>query len=116
MKQALQSWRRAVFAPLAILALAIQCLVIQTHIDLSAPRHEAAAVSAPASGDRSDAAAPGAACAVCQASLSGALALGDAPALVVDRLARYAAATQIAPAVMQRVRSHAWRSRAPPRH
>ena len=97
---------------LAMLALAIQCLVIQPHIDVfSSTSAEAAHVQVVQAGsDQSQAV-----CVICQAiATAGAFALSASPTLsIVER--NFVASAAIYPsAPLQRARSHNWQSRAPP--
>jgi hypothetical protein len=99
---------------LAMLALAVQCFVIQPHVDVSyapisaGPAH----VSVQASQPGHDAQGV---CVICQAmATAGAIALSVSPTLVL--IERSVIATAPAPHVepSQRARSHNWQSRAPP--
>ena len=97
-----------------MLALTIQCLVIQPHVDdayapVSAEASHITAQVAPSKHETQ------AVCVICQAiATSGAFALSASPALVlVERNFIATAPIQhVEPA--QRARSHNWQSRAPP--
>jgi len=99
---------------LAMLALAIQCLVIQPHVDAAyAPvSAEAAHFTAQVTQPSHDAQGV---CVICQAiATSGAFALSASPTLtLIERNFNTSAPIQrVEPA--QRARSHNWQSRAPP--
>jgi hypothetical protein len=96
-----------------MLSLAIQCLVIQPHVDASyAPISTAAHVSvqaAPANHETQGV------CVICQAvATAGAFALSATPslALIERNIIANAPAQQAKPS--ERARSHNWQSRAPP--
>ena len=99
---------------LAMLALAIQCLVIQPHVDVTY-----APVSAEASHFATQVTQPShdaqGVCVICQAmATAGAFALSASPAIVLIE-SNFIATTpspRVEPA--QRARSHNWQSRAPP--
>ncbi len=99
---------------LAVLALAIQCLVIQPHVDAAyAPisaetSHVAAQLTAPNHETQS-------VCVICQAmATGGAFALSISPTLVLIERSVLASAPAHRPRPAQRARSHNWQSRAPP--
>jgi len=99
---------------LAMLALAIQCLVIQPHIDgvFAAATAETAQFSAQVAPPNHDAQGV---CVICQAmATAGAFALSASPTLtLIER--NFVATTPIAhSAPVEPVRSHNWQSRAPP--
>jgi hypothetical protein len=98
---------------LAMLSLAIQCLVIQPHVDASyAPISAAAHVSvqaAPANHETQGV------CVICQAvAAAGAFALSASPSLAFVERSILADAPVQQAKPSERVRSHDWQSRAPP--
>ncbi len=119
------SVRRLFGRPLAILAIAIQCLVIQTHVDVFALQRAAeivvtdygtAAVASPATPGAPRPGGHGPAnCLVCQAAaLGGSAVLSSAPETVA---AQYVAlVAQLLPRlpVVAASPSHTWLSRGPP--
>lgn len=99
---------------LAILALAIQCLVIQPHVDAayapaaSATAHVSTQTTQPSRETQG-------VCVICQAmATAGAFALSASPTLtLIER--NFIATTPIAhSAPVELARSHNWQSRAPP--
>src|SRR5262249_33379995 len=97
-----------------MLALAIQCLVIQPHVDVSyaPPSVEAGAVVAQAA-DLSHGAQG--VCVICQAmATAGALALSASPTLALIERNAIATAPQRRSEQAPRARSHNWQSRGPP--
>jgi hypothetical protein len=100
---------------LAVLALAIQCLVIQPHVDgaseLLIRSAQAAVEAAPASPDPGR----GGVCIICQTvAVAGVLTLTAAPALVHVHANFVSAAPANRSHLIQRARSHNWQSRGPP--
>lgn len=118
-------WRRLLAHPLAILAIAFQCLIVQTHIDgIAAQPTAVAGLSAPAVAQDDDARAPvgdrqsghkPANCPICQAAALGTGALiASAPAIQLSHHAALAnAPVPIAPS-LPATPSHDWRGRGPP--
>lgn len=114
--------RRSLAAPLAILAILIQCVVVQGHIDIPASRLSAAVVatSAPA--------APAAAvdeqqkpgnllggCLICQqVALAGGIVLGVSATLPLAQAGAFRMVAIQWATILRHPRSHAWQSRAPP--
>jgi hypothetical protein len=99
-----------------MLALAIQCLVVQPHIDgvTGAPAvtsaHVAVAPSAPGETDQGQGA-----CVICQAmAVAGSLTLAAAPTIVRHALTFLDAPPAYHADLLQRTRSHSWQSRGPP--
>ena len=100
---------------LAVLALAIQCLVIQPHIDgvfasaSAETAHVQLQTAQPGSGSNRGV------CVICQAiATTGAFALSASPSLgLIDRTFLATAPVNHATPV-ERARSHSWQSRAPP--
>ena len=99
---------------LAMLALVIQCLVIQPHVDVTyAPvsaqaSHFTTQVTQPSHGAQG-------VCVICQAiATTGAFALSASPEIVLieSNFIAKAPIQHVEPA--QRARSHNWQSRAPP--
>ena len=106
---------RSISVWLAMLALTIQCLVIQPHVDAAY-----APVSAETAHFSTEVTQPNhetqGVCVICQAiATAGAFALSASPALAF--IERNAILTTPAPRVepSERARSHNWQSRAPPR-
>jgi hypothetical protein len=99
---------------LAMLALAIQCLVIQPHVDgaFAPVTAETAHFSAQATQPSHDAQGV---CVICQAmATAGAFALSASPSLtLIER--NFVASAPIAHSTpVEPARSHNWQSRAPP--
>jgi hypothetical protein len=95
-----------------MLALAIQCLVIQPHIDVfGSTSVEAAHIQTVQTGsDQSQAV-----CVICQAmATAGAFALSASPTLGIVERNFLASAAVYYSEPLQRARSHNWQSRAPP--
>ncbi|MBS0385136.1 MAG: hypothetical protein JSS00_07280 [Proteobacteria bacterium] len=99
---------------LAVLALAIQCLVIQPHVDVAyAPvtaetAHFAAEITQPSHNTQT-------VCVICQAmAAAGAFALSDSPTLTLIERNFIASAPIAHSAPVEPARSHNWQSRAPP--
>lgn len=110
---------RTLFAFAALFAVAIQALVVQTHIHaVAAPAH-AAYEQAQHAGEPHDFASPlsahaQTACVVCMTlATSGAATLADAGTIQGERSATFETATLSLPDA-PRVLVHAWQSRAPP--
>jgi len=111
---------RALMRTLAVLALAIQCLVIQTHVDLPGLRAQAAAETAQgatvSSHERGQSQHRlGGDCTICQAAAMGRVGLVT-PTMVLrleEPVGLPVALCAIA-GHAPRVTSHTWRSRAPP--
>lgn len=106
---------RALAALLALVALAIQALAVQTHIHAYAPV-AAAGLTLDAAAHDSHVTAPHeqSLCFVCQASATGGGAL---LALDATSISAHAAPVQTASAVLPiapRALTHSWQSRAPP--
>lgn len=100
-----------------MLAVAIQCFVVQPHIDGVYGAPSAAAAHASVQAARPDLNADGGqgVCVICQAlATAGSLTLAASPTLtLVER--NFVAASPLDPAqAIQRARSHNWQSRAPP--
>jgi hypothetical protein len=98
---------------LATLALAIQCLVIQPHIDVASASVETAHVHLQTAQPGSDSSKG--VCVICQAmATAGAFALSASPTLgLLDR--NFVASAPVNHATpVERARSHNWQSRAPP--
>jgi hypothetical protein len=115
-------WRwRDLAKQFALLAIALQVLVVQPHIEpaaLGAFAHEASIAGQPLSHDAvatSDAHGKAAACIICQAALSGrtAIAANAASATFEAEALRIAEPLPQAPA-LSATPSHIWRSRGPP--
>ena len=106
-----------------MLAIAIQCLVVQTHVDFSAwarPTTAAYAIGAPiqptagVDTHQGDGRAPNA-CLICQeVALAGGAVLGAATAVTPNAGGQIEAIFVASAPVLEARRSHAWRSRAPP--
>ena len=100
---------------LAMLALAIQCLVIQPHID-----GVFASTSAETAGVQVQTAQPGSdsnrgVCVICQAiATAGAFAPSASPSLGLIERSFLAADPVDQTSPIERARSHNWQSRAPP--
>lgn len=98
-----------------MLALAIQCLVIQPHIDgvfasASAETAQVHLQTAQPSSDKSQGV-----CVICQAmATTGAFALSASPTLALFESNFLSATPANYAEPAQRVRSHNWQSRAPP--
>ena len=120
----LRGFYRTAFSFLALLAIAVQSLVVQTHIDglgAHARAEQGMAVAGSILGDgarfENPAQAPASVCIVCKALATvGAVTLAAPPALNV-------AAQKIVPdraplvlALAPAYAAHAWQSRAPPIH
>ena len=110
---------RPLMRTLAVLALAVQCLVIQTHIDVPGMRAaqasaaSATVLSAPDSGQTQH--RIGGDCAICQAAAMGRLGL-ITPTIVL-RLEEPVGLPVALSTIAQhapRIAAHAWQSRAPP--
>ncbi len=125
-------WRVSAFAAskaarwLAVMAIAFQCIVVQSHIHVpatlgSVPHVVAVGLDANASnrGDKGSGRAPRdddtANCFICQQmALAGAALLPVSAAPVLVALEQAAPTVAYHVAVLRTVRSHSWRSRAPP--
>ena len=99
---------------LAMLALAIQCLVIQPHVDgafapvTAETSHFSAQVTHPSHDAQG-------ACVICQAmATAGAFALSASPSLGLIERSFLAADPVDQASPIERARSHNWQSRAPP--
>jgi hypothetical protein len=111
---------RALMRTLAVLALAIQCLVIQTHVDIPGMRAQAAAETAQgataSSSERGQSQhRRGGDCTICQAAAMGRVGLVT-PTMVLrlEEPVGIPVALSAIAARAPRATSHAWRSRAPP--
>ena len=99
---------------LAVLALAVQCLVIQPHVDAAYAPVSAEASHFTAQVSQSNHDTQGV-CVICQAmATAGAFALSASPAIVLIESNFIAAAPVLRVEPAQRARSHNWQSRAPP--
>ena len=98
---------------LAMLALAIQCLVIQPHVDFAPAWAETAHVHLQSAQPGSD--SQQGACVICQAiATTGAFALSASPTLALFERNFLASAPVDHAQPVERARSHNWQSRAPP--
>jgi hypothetical protein len=98
-----------------MLALAIQCLVIQPHIDgvFASASVEAAQVQSQTLQRGAD--SNQAICVICQAmATAGAFALSASPSLGLVERTFLATAPVYYTTHVERARSHSWQSRAPP--
>lgn len=114
MRQALAAFARMrLGASLAMLALALQCFVIQTHVDglaRVAPAHVEASVSAHASQS-----APATLCLICQqAALGRTATLAAPPAIQLVEHTLFTANAPLPLPVLETRPSRPWQSRAPP--
>ena len=101
---------------LALLAVAIQCLLIQPHIDgLPSISADTTSVSATHASQTAPASNPAGACVVCQAmATAGAFALADAPSLLLLASTLFTAPAASGHVNPERPVSHDWQSRGPP--
>jgi len=105
----------AIGAWLAMLALALQCLVIQPHVDGVFASAPAAAVSVHLQSARPAADSSQGPCVICQAmATAGAFALSASPSLGLIERSFLAADPVDQASPIERARSHNWQSRAPP--
>ena len=111
-------------ALLGVLAIAIQCFVVQTHVhgaaNWTAANLQAIAAAEPGDNSRGAPASPlnhdsGGDCYLCQSAVAGTAVLSSLPTLPsiqLNFIAVGAAIVRAAPLLA--LRSHTWRSRAPP--
>lgn len=115
---------RGVISFLALLAIAVQSLVVQTHIDglgAHARAEQSMAVAGSILGDgarfEDPAQAPASICIVCQAlATAGAVTLAPPPALNVVAQNFVQDRAPLVLALAPAYAAHAWQSRAPPSH
>ncbi|MCX7359388.1 MAG: hypothetical protein NT015_14760 [Alphaproteobacteria bacterium] len=107
----------------ALLAIAVQCFIVQPHVDpiaLAAPRAAAIAASdvvfasiATASIDKANHAATG--CVICQTALSGGHGIAPSvPGADTEQASLFISAPLPEQAHLSATPSHAWQSRGPP--
>jgi len=110
--------RRAIGIWLAVLAIAIQCLVVQPHVEWAPQRSDAATHRADLDNIAGNLADPGTApaiCIICQAGLvAGASVLPVGPEVRSVAYADQGSNAVVSIAPLRRIASHSWRSRAPP--
>lgn len=112
-------WRRLA-AQFALLAIALQVLVVQPHVEPTAilTYAQAAAASSeaiqPPTAARPDAGGNALACIICQAAVSGRTALIVTATGAFKPQALHLAATLPDAPALSATPSHAWRSRGPP--
>lgn len=107
----------------ALLAIAVQCFVIQPHVDpvaFAAPRAAVLAASDAVATETASASLDQAkhtalACVICQTALSGGHGIAPAtPAKYVEQIGLFIAAALPEQLHISATPSHAWRSRGPP--
>ncbi len=117
-----RSFGQRLAAYFALLAIAIQCFVVQPHVDpaaLAAPRAAAMAASSSVaadivtvSHDEANHAAVG--CVICQAAFSGGHGVAPASPAHIEQTAQFIAAPLPEQPPLPATPSHAWQSRGPP--
>lgn len=114
---AARSGSRALVTIAALIAIALQAFIVQTHVHAFAAPVAIAAQAGQASADHAEHASNGhaqAACVICMTlAASGRATLANAAALSAEHRASFDVATFVLPRAPPAI-SHAWQSRAPP--